>query len=161
MEHHSNQIDGHGLGISDHHKQEGVSIASRPVASTSNPGTAFLLSTLSAHQSEEDRFGEDREESTLNDFQLPPYSYQPFISNSDREPLHKRLTPTEDDFQCSLRKPLQRERGSCSAISTLILSIYSTIFSGIWLVIAIIRPSYGSIAFHNYICVMCGFRKIY
>ena len=144
MEHDSDQSDGHELGILDLKRQERVSIAGKPVASKSSPGSANLLSPLPAFQSEEDRFDEDREQSILINSQLRPDSYQPFTSNSDREPLHQKFTPTEDDYECRVRKPPQRARGSWLAISILILSIYSTIFSGLWLVIAIIRPAYGS-----------------
>ena len=136
------QHSGHGLGISGINEHKRVPIAKKPVASKSSPGsTASLLSPMSAYRSEEDRFDEDREDTLHSGFNLS--SYQSFTPSSDREPLRKTFAPLEADFECRMRKPSEQKRSSCLAISILVLSVYSTIFSGIWLFIAIRKLPYG------------------
>ena len=136
------QHDGHGLGISYLNEHERGSISRKPVASKDIPGPAdLLLSPMSAYRSGEDRFDEDREE-TLHS-RSNHSSHQPFTPNSDREPLRKSSAP-EADFECRMRRPPQKGRSSWLAISILGLSIYSTVFSGAWLLIAIIKVRYGS-----------------
>ena len=51
----------------------------------------------------------------------------------------------EENFVCKSRRPVRQRRRRCLPISILVLSIYSTIFSGLWLLIAIKRPQYGNI----------------
>ena len=46
------------------------------------------------------------------------------------------------DFQCPARE-VQNGRKSWLSITILLLSIYSTVFSGIWLGLAIAKPRYG------------------
>lgn len=139
------QPDGHGLEISSLNEPKRGSITRKPVESKSSsviPGSAdLLLSPMSAYRSGEDRFDDDQEENLRSDFS--PSSHQPFTPNSDQEPLRKSFPPTEVDFECRMKKRPESGRGSWLAVSILILSIYSTIFSGIWLLIAIIRPRYG------------------
>ena len=137
------QHDGHGLGISyfSEHKRE--SLARKPVASKGSPGSVdLLLSPMSAYRSEEDRFDDDREQTLHNGSK--PSLYQPFTPNSDCEPLQKSSTPAGADFECRMRLPPQKNRSSWLAISILGLSIYSTVFSGTWLLIAIMKVRYGS-----------------
>ena len=135
----------YGLGISSLNEQKRVSITRKPVehqSSSGTPGSAdLLLSPMSVYRSGEDRFDEDQEENLRSDFCSA--SHQPFTSNSDREPLRKSFPPTEVDFECRMKKPPENGRGSCLAVSILILSIDSTVFSGIWLTLAIMRLPYG------------------
>lgn len=44
---------------------------------------------------------------------------------------------------CPAHKDIHSSRASWVSISILMLSIYSTVFSGIWLVLAIVQPRYG------------------
>ena len=139
------QQDGHGLGISSLNEHKRVSITRKPVehqSSFGSPGFAdLLLSPISAYRSGEDRFDEDQEENPRSGFS--PESHQAFRSNSDREPLRESFSPTDVDFECRMKKPPENGRSSCLAVSILILSIYSTVFSGIWLTLAIMRLPYG------------------
>lgn len=141
----ASQQDGHGLGISNVSEQKRVSIARKPVGgktSSVNPGAAdFMLSPMSAYRSGESRFEEDLEESLNSDFNLS--LHRPFTSNSDREPLQKSVSPMEAEFECRMKKRPESGRGSLLAVSILILSIYSTVFSGIWLIVALMKLRYG------------------
>ena len=137
------QHDGHGLGISYLNEHERVSVARKPVASKGSPGSVDpLLSPTSAYRLGEDRFDDDREETLHSGSKLS--SHQPFTPNSDCEPLRKGFAPAGADFECRMRRPPRKGRSSWLAISILGLSIYSTIFSGAWLLIAIMKIRYGS-----------------
>ena len=132
------QQDGHGLGISNLNEQNRVSITRKPVRSKGSSGSAdLLLSPMSAYRSGETRFDEDQEENLQSDPNLP------FTPISDREPLQKSLSPMGAEFECKLKKEPTSGRGTWLAVSVMMLSIYSTTFSGIWLFIAIIKPRYG------------------
>lgn len=139
------QQDAHGLGISSLNEQKRVSFTRKPdenQSSSGTPGSAgLLLSPMSAYRSGEDRFDGDQEEHLRSGFS--PESHQAFKSNSDREPLRESFPPTEVDFECRMKKPPENGRGSWLAVSILIMSIYSTVFSGIWLTLAIMRLPYG------------------
>ena len=136
------QHDGDGLGISYLNEHKRVSIASKSVASKGSPGSAdLLLSPRSAYRLGEDRFDDDREETLHSDSNLS--SHQLFTPNSDCEPLRKSFAPAGADFECRMRRPPQNDRRSWLAISILGLSIYSTVFSGAWLLIAIMKIRYG------------------
>lgn len=133
------QQDGHGLGISSLNEQKRVSITRKPVEIKSSfvaPEPASL--SLSPG---EDHFGEDQEKNLRSDFS--PASHRPFTSNSDREPLRGSFPSTEVDFECRMKTRPENGRSSCLAVSILILSIYSTVFSGIYLTLAIIGLPYG------------------
>ena len=137
------QHDGHGLGISYPNEHKRVPTARKPVASKGSPGSVdLLLSPMSAYRSGEDRFDDDREETLHSGSNLS--LHQPFTPNSDCEPLRQSLAPARADFECRMRRPPQKDRSSWLAISILGLSIYSTVFSGAWLLIAIMRLRYGS-----------------
>lgn len=138
------QQDGHGLGISSLNEQKRVSITGKPVESKSssiNPGSADLLSPMSAYRPGEDRRDDEQDENLHSDSNLS--SHQAFTASSDHEPLYNAFPRSEGDFECRLKKRPESRRGSWLAVSILILSIYSTVFSGLWLSIAIIRPRYG------------------
>lgn len=136
------QHDGNGLGISILNEQKRVSTARKPVPAKGSPGSADLLLTpMSAYRPGEDRFDEDREETLHSDSNLS--SQRPFTQNSDREPLQKSFASTEVDFECRMTKRPEKKRSSWLAILILVLSIYSTTFSGAWLFIAIKKQKYG------------------
>jgi hypothetical protein len=44
---------------------------------------------------------------------------------------------------CTTKQDIHTGRGNWLSISTLILSIYSTVFSGIWLIVSVIQPRWG------------------
>lgn len=50
---------------------------------------------------------------------------------------------TGPDFECRSVGSLHHSRANWTSIIILILAVYSTVFSGIWLVLAIVRPRYG------------------
>ena len=139
------QQDGHGLGISSLVEQKRVSISRKPVGSkrrSANSGTAdLLLSPMVAYRVGDDRADQEPEE--IFRTQSNPSLHQPFTADSDCEPLHKSFPPSKSEFECRLKKRPESARGSWLAVSVLVLSIYSTVFSGVWLVIAITKLEYG------------------
>ena len=139
------QQDGQGLGISTLKEQNRVSITRVPVGSkcsSENPDAAnLLLSPTLAYRSREDGFDEEQDQNFHSDSN--PSSHQPFTPNSDREPLAKPPSRTEVDFECKMRTQPRHGRNSWLAVSILILAIYSTVFSGIWLTVAIMKVRYG------------------
>lgn len=141
----ASQRDGHGLGISSLSEQDCVSITRKPMGNKSsfvNPEPVGpLLSPIPAYPTKEDRCDDEQEEYLHSN----PSLYQRFTANSDREPLEKGLSPTDADFECRLKNRPESSRSSWLAVSVLILAIYSTVFSGIWLVIAIKKLYYGHI----------------
>lgn len=46
-------------------------------------------------------------------------------------------------FECRSKQSIYHGRGNWLSIVILVLAIYSTIFSGMWLLLAIIKPRYG------------------
>ena len=138
--------DGHGLGISGLSEQKRVSITRKPVESQSSsqsPGSAdLLLSPKSVCRTGEDRFDDEQEENLRSDSKLS--SHPPFTANSDREPLKEHLSSIEADFECRMKNQPRSGRKSWLAVSILILAIYSTVLSGIWLIIAVVKLPYGS-----------------
>ena len=139
------QQGSNGLGITSLNEQRPVSIPRKPVNSKSssvNSGFADLLvSPMSTYRSGELRFHDEQEENLHSDSNLS--SHQPFTANSDREPLERRLSSNDADFECRMKKRPGSGRGSWLAVSILVLAIYSTVFSGIWLIIAIMKLQYG------------------
>ena len=47
------------------------------------------------------------------------------------------------EFECRSKRNIHHARGSWLSVIILILAVYSTVFSGIWLALAIIKPRYG------------------
>lgn len=150
----------HGLGILNVDNQKRVPVHTKPAGckeSPKNPGSSsLLLAPIAAEfggessRSLEDSFDEGPEESCHNISSFS--SHQPFTASSDRERLYKGGSSTldsfepsgfEGDFPCRAKKEPTSGRGSWLAVSIMILSVYSTVFSGIWLFIAIIKPRYG------------------
>lgn len=148
--------EAHGLGIKDLDIQKRESISRVPVgrkSTASSPGlTQSLLSpALAKLNGKIYPLTEGRYEAIEEDGAYTPSNpspYQPYTADNDRERLHTRTASGntmgyERDFICKTDRPFKAGRGSWLAISIIILSIYSTIFSGIWLMIAIRRPRYG------------------
>jgi hypothetical protein len=74
--------------------------------------------------------------------------YLPYSGASDREPLspsHARhgVEPGLPNFDCQTDGAIIGSRWSYLSITILILAIYSTIFSGFYLLIALMKPRYG------------------
>ncbi|KAL8699480.1 MAG: hypothetical protein Q9224_001394 [Gallowayella concinna] len=75
--------------------------------------------------------------------------YQPFAVDSETESLKKHTTaPTVQSYEplepdCRTKRKLHHGKGNWLAISALILSVYSTILSGLWLGTAIAKPRFG------------------
>ena len=139
------QQSGHGLGISNVNEQKRVSITRKPVegrtSSTKSLSPDLLFSPISAPRQRGIRFDDEHEDNVHNDSDVP--SHQPFTANSDLEPLDKRSFPTQDDIKCRMKSRPASGRGSWLAVSILVLAIYSTLFSGIWLIIAMMKLPYG------------------
>lgn len=57
--------------------------------------------------------------------------------------LTSAFHPSGRDFECRSKRNIHHARGSWLSVIILILAVYSTVFSGIWLALAIIRPRYG------------------
>ena len=136
---------GHGLGISNINEQKRASITRKPVegrtSSTKSSSPDLLFSPTSAARQREVRFDDEQEDNVHNDSGVP--SHQPFTANSDSEPLDKRSSPSQADVECRMRSRPASGRGSWLAVSILVLAIYSTLFSGIWLIIAMMKLPYG------------------
>ena len=136
---------GHGLGISNINEQKRASITRKPVegrtSSTKSLSPDLLFSPTSAARQRQIRFDDEHADNVHNDSDVP--SHQPFTAGSDLERLDKRSSPTQADIECRMRSRPASGRGSWLAISILVLSIYSTLFSGIWLIIAMMKLPYG------------------
>ena len=82
----------------------------------------------------------------------PSSLYHPFTANSDDVSLRRARSSTTDLYAplkppnesiCRTKRHFYHGRGNWLSITILILSIYSTIFSGIWLGLAVAKPRYG------------------
>ena len=150
--------DGNGLGISNLDSQKRSSVPRVPVGSKALPSidspasTDPLVSPISAKSPKVPyKIHEDRESPSERDehgivYDFAPNPYQPFTVDSEREQLHTRNlsgSTIDRDLPCKAKKPLASGRSSWLAISILVLSVYSTCFSGSWLFIALVRPRYG------------------
>ena len=139
------QQSGYGLGITNFTEQKRASITRKPVegrsSSTKSLSPDLLFSPTSAARQRETRFVDEHEDNIHNDSDVP--SHQPFAANSDLEPLDKRSSPTQADIECRMKSRPASGRGSWLAVSILVLAIYSTLFSGIWLIIAAMKLPYG------------------
>lgn len=144
--------EGHGLGISNLDEQKRSSVPRVPVGSKSDlnspcsplsPTTAKLAGkfyrALGSHPEED-----ERDSPHIPHNPSTPSLHQTFGANSELEDLNSKPQPTtRREFPCRTTRPFQAGRGSWLAVTILILAIYSTIFSGIWLMIAIKKPRYG------------------
>ena len=150
-----------GLGITDIKDTPRVSIARVPVGSKSsptNPGSPDpLISPTSAklggksYRSMEDQLRSLQEGDPYR--ASTPSINQSFTANSEHERLRTRDASSamvsteplayEKNFSCKTRRHFQTGLGNWFAISIVFLSVYSTVFSGIWLFVAITKPRYG------------------
>lgn len=146
--------EGQGLGISNVGSQKRGSFASVPMEikdSPSIPGSADpLLSPMSAELTGEivrnPEIPQEKDEDDDPYNIAAPNSFQPFTVGSESRRLAKQKTScsgNDKDIACKAAKPLATGRGNPLAITILILSIYSTVFSCIWLIVAITQPRYG------------------
>ena len=144
--------EGHGLGITNSDEQNRNSVPRVPVGSKSDPSSPAspllpstaklagkLYRSLGSHPEEEEIVGQYAAHNPST-----PSLHQNFAANSELEDLNSPPPPTMvKEFPCRTRRPFQAGRGSRLAVTILILAVYSTVFSGIWLGIAIKKPRYG------------------
>ena len=144
--------EGHGLGISVEDGQKRTSIPRVPVGSKTSPTSPRSPNPLPSpnlarlggktyrpleNQPEGDeRYGTPYNPST-------PSLHQAFGASSEVEGLRPQAPAANSrDFACKTKKGIELPRGSWLAVTILILSIYSTVFSGIWVFTAIKKPHY-------------------
>ena len=77
-----------------------------------------------------------------------PSRYSPYLATSETDMLNEtrgpHLTgPGVSAFECPTERAIVGERCSWLPVSILVLAIYSTIFSAVFLILAIARPRYG------------------
>ena len=153
----SNNDTGLGIVNLDEQKRSSVSTVTRvPVGSKSpnSPPTsadplvspAFTKPMASPFRDMKSPYKQtDSGSNTAYDLNSPT-SYQPFAADSEREGLQQN-TPSglgkDHALFCRSRKPLGTRRNSWLAISILVLSTYSMVFSGIWFFIAVTKPKYS------------------
>ena len=148
----------HGLCIqfSEHDEDRltfGATVSSK--SSPNTPGSAdSLLSPKSAWSIRRGSRGwddspETDDHSTYNP--SPSSFYRPFTADSDHISLRRERAPATGSHAtpgrpiepiCRTKRHFHQGRGSWLSITILILSVYSTIFSGIWLGLAIAKPRY-------------------
>lgn len=132
----------HGTGITIQSlRKRGSMKGSQSVLGSADPLLSPFPATLSDVDGTED-------ETTAGS----PYShtaadlYEVFTVDSDRGQLQKKASSglrNAMESRCQSERPLVTGRGSGTAVSILALSIYSTVFSGIWILIALARPRFG------------------
>ena len=145
--------EGHGLGISMGNGHESISIPRKPVGSMTSvtspkPPDSLLSPTLvkfggktyRSLESQDEREGAD----DTSHYTHAPSLHQTFAASSEVEGL-RPSGPFENarGFDCKTKRSTKLSRGSVLAVTILILSIYTTVFSGIWIGIAIEKPHYG------------------
>ncbi|KAL8975853.1 MAG: hypothetical protein Q9205_008030, partial [Flavoplaca limonia] len=76
-------------------------------------------------------------------------NYQPFTADLETESLRKNTrAQTVQSFEpqepwCKTKRKLHHGKGNWLAISVLVLSVYSTLLSGLWLGVGIAKPRFG------------------
>ena len=138
----------HGLGITNLESHEEGTFAEVPMGSK-NPQLAFssadrLVSPTSTKLSGGTDFegkGQDvRDEDQCLENTSTAQLLQPFTQDTGYNKAH--LGFESRAFSCKSKGPLTTGRGSWVAVTILLLSIYSTVLSGLWLGIALARPRY-------------------
>ena len=133
---------GHGLGISNLNGQQRDSGPQVPLGSKSDPNSpSFPLSPNSAKLAGKTyralrSQSEDDERDSLYVPSKPSVLslHQTFEADSELEDLNTKKEPADTrGIPCKMRRPFYTGRGSWLAVSTLLLAIYSTAFSGLWL----------------------------
>ena len=144
--------EGHGLGISVDDGQKGTSIPRVPVGSkisptslrSPNPLPSPNLARLGGktYRPLQDQPEEDEGDGAFNNPSTPSV-HQPFGASSEVEGLRQPAPAGNSrDFACKSKKPIELGRGSWLAVTILMLSIYSTVMSGMWLMLAIKKARY-------------------
>ncbi|KAI4128463.1 MAG: hypothetical protein LQ347_004173 [Umbilicaria vellea] len=83
-----------------------------------------------------------------------PSLHEPFVAGTETEHLNKKASAStmmsieplgvlESSQLCKSQRNVYQGRANWLAIAILILAVYSTIFSGFWVLIAITKPRYG------------------
>ena len=145
--------EGHGLGISIEDGQKRTSVPRVPVGSKTSPTSPRSPNPLPSPKSarlggktyrplENQPEGDERDGTPYN--RSTPSLHQAFGVSSEVEGLRPPApVGNSRDFACKSKKPIELGRGSWLAVTILVLSIYSTVFSGIWVFTAIKKPHYG------------------
>ena len=149
----------HGLRIKfpDHDEDRlsfGATVSSH--GSPNPPSSAdHLLSPSSARSSKRAYRGFDDTPDTDGislHSRTPSTPYTPFSADSDTETLRRARSSTEDPIGspkppdepvCRTKRPFYQGRSHWLSITILILSVYSTILSAIWLGLSVAKPRYG------------------
>ncbi|MCJ1425910.1 hypothetical protein MMC29_003811 [Sticta canariensis] len=157
---------GHGLGIGNVETRRPQSISQAAFDSNNNRSTPLSADPLLSPSSTSigrDSPGLDRrfkEDEPNHGGRGPNESnsavYEPFAASSDRERLHGNSLPTPEvhftalersgenpEFEYRTPQRLHHGRVHWLSITILMLAIYSTVFSGVWLAVALIRPRWG------------------
>ncbi len=145
--------EGHGLGISVEDRQKRTSILRVPVGSkisptsprSPNPLPSPNLARLGGktYRPLQNQPEGDEGDGASNNPSTPSL-HQTFGASSEVEGLRPQEPPGNSrDFSCKSKKPIELGRGTWLAVTILILSIYSTVLSGIWVMLAIKKLRYG------------------
>ena len=165
MDSKSTDIENQGLGLTFLDSPKRISTSRVPVGSKSSPtesasvsgspnplvSPSFLKSGPSSYHHLRNLSGATGEDTVYrgSNTTFP----QAFTVNSEYESLHKKsssaagllASPSADGsgFSCTTKRPMQVGRSNWLYISILVLSVYSTALSGIWLIVAITKPRYS------------------
>ncbi|KAL8991164.1 MAG: hypothetical protein Q9169_007932 [Polycauliona sp. 2 TL-2023] len=154
----SPSIQGQGLGIRDLKQlpspsPAGSSAFGTPASNNGLLSPPFARSPPPAQSHTSYRQFEDpTREGQVPWHATPPAeeSYQPFQAESETASLRKTTThaPTVESFEplepwCKTKRKLHHGKGNWLAISVLVLSVYSTSLSALWLGVAIAKPRFG------------------
>ena len=122
------------------------------------PGSAdYLLSPDSARSMKRSDTGfsasPETDDQSANGRSSPSSLYRPYTADDDQESLRRgtrsstlhsmESTGIPSESACTTRKNFHYGRGHWLSVTILVLSVYSTIFSGIWLGLAVAKPRYG------------------
>jgi hypothetical protein len=140
---HSSGKSGQGLGITYLSSRKGSSMkGSQGVPGSADPFLSPVSATLSDIDGPHSKIPEGSPyDNTSAD------AYEGFAVDSDHGRLQMNASSglvDNMDLVCQSRRSLISGRGSWTVLSILALSIYSTVFSGIWLCIGILRPQISS-----------------
>jgi len=140
---HSSSKASRGLGITNlSNQRRGSTRYSQSVPGSADP----LYSPSSATLSDVDGIHYELDEGS-------PYNptssdYEDFTVDPERERLHEKSSSglgIDRNFACGSKRPLASGRSSKGVILILALSVFSTVFSAIWLGIAVWKPHFDNI----------------
>ena len=126
-------------------------------ATVAQPGSVdYLLSPTSARSTKRSQNGLDNTPDTDGSSahsRSPSSLYQPFTADDELQSLRRETRSSTfksskpsgitDELRCTTRRNFHFGRGHWLSVTIFILSIYSTIFSGIWLGLAAAKPRFG------------------